>query len=162
MEWFDAGKPGGVCPFIPSLGRPAEKTHTGLTMAHTIIKVFFDGGFCPAHRCYGSWEVEGAGVDKKVIKMLFTECEVESSNTAEYLALVNALGWLNKVPNKKDFWVKIYTDSMLVRQQLVGAWQTKPLHLKKFVTAIRENLSAWGEWTIDWHGRANNVKRFGH
>lgn len=127
-----------------------------------VISVYFDGGFSPSLRCYGSWEVTGSTVDKKVEKFRFDGAVVESSNTAEYLALVNALVWLQQVKDKHAWCLKIYTDSALVRGQVSGRFKANAAHLKDYCGMVRNNLQRWGFWTIDWRSRVENVARFGH
>jgi len=127
-----------------------------------VIEVYFDGGFNPTLRCYGSWEVVGSGVDRKELKFRFDGVRVESSNSAEYLSLLNALVWLQQVKEKKAKRLMIYTDSTLVQHQVTGRHKTHQQHLKEFCAMVRNNLSKWGFWSIHWRSRVENVARFGH
>lgn len=104
----------------------------------------------------------GSPVDKKVERFRFDGARVPSSNSAEYLALLNALVWLQQVKKKQEWRLKIYTDSTLVRGQVVGTHKVNAPHLKEFRTMVRNNLARWGFWTIDWRSRVENVARFGH
>lgn len=63
-----------------------------------------------------------------------------SNNQAEYIALIAGfeLVWKNHEP--RDQSLEVFSDSLLVLQQIKGAWQLRATHLHPLRTAARE---AW-------------------
>lgn len=128
------------------------------------IRIYFDGGANPnPGRGYGSYEVIGdESLKHKSLKQEFGS--PLTSNQAEYRSLIAALRWLShhvQHPRAVSR-VLIFTDSMLVCQQLRKRWKVKVLHIKELVDETRVLLANYPKWEINWHGRHNNVKRFGH
>ncbi len=82
-------------------------------------------------------------------------------NMAEYMALISALKWLSH-REINDNVVKIYTDSMLVCNQVNGRWKTKLWFLKDLKLEVLRLLEPYKHWQIHWVPRQSNVDRFGH
>lgn len=82
-----------------------------------------------------------------------------TNNLAEWNALLCAL---EAFPIGNDMEIDIWTDSMLVSQQLSGAWRCKNGRLRELRDIALDLLQKAGKWTIYWHSRTENVKRFGH
>lgn len=156
----------------------------------TTFKIYFDGGTLakrsPKHdwiknptrpdsgrtheieggEGYGSWEVEWNGFSKKVSREIFKPEDYElptiTNNSAEYLSLMEALIWIQSVADKNSFTVKIHGDSQLVLFTLSGRYQTKKPHLKSFRDRCLKLLEDFSGFSVEWQGRINNVRRFGH
>lgn len=124
------------------------------------FEVYFDGGFNGT--VYGSWEVFFNGFSKKVLRQQFIGAAVESSNTAEYLSLMSALQWLTTVKDKKQYEIKVYTDSEIVLNQVIGKYKCQKEHLMIYRNVVLAQLQRWRVWHFHWHSRRNNVARFGH
>lgn len=131
----------------------------------TTFRIYFDGGSHGLNG-YGSWEVLWNGFSKKVSRQTFFATNFNlptiTNNSAEYLSLLGALEWLWSVKDKGQYAVKIYGDSQLVLKTLSGEYKTKKIHLKAFRDLCRVRLSDFGDFETIWHGRINNVRRFGH
>lgn len=127
--------------------------------------IYFDGG-CNGINGYGSWEVEYGGFLMAQYRIPFLKSDYDlpniSCNTAEYLSLIGALEWLQSVHEKHHFTVKIYGDSKLLIEQVHKRWKTKKPHLKQFRDDCLYLLKDFQSWKALWHGRINNVRRFGH
>ncbi len=123
--------------------------------------IWFDGGY--GSNGYGSWEVQFNGLSKRAHLEQYGNWQSGMTcNVAEYIALTNALTWLQSVQGKKQYTVTIWSDSMLVVRQVTGQWKCKKEHLRKLRDHIRGLLAGFAEFKIFWHSRNNNVKRFGH
>jgi len=64
-----------------------------------------------------------------------------TNNVAEYQAVVEALGWLEKnySPAELTQWrINFYLDSKLVANQLSGKYKIKDLKLKKLIVEVKE------------------------
>ena len=128
--------------------------------------VTFDGGygFRPGSM-YGSWQIEFNGFIKLASRIPFRVSDGsmrESNNTAEYLALIGALRWLQTVKERQRYTVKIRGDSQLVVMQVRGRWRCHKPHLKMLASIARNHLNDFADWKIDWHRRDNSVAVFGH
>ena len=126
------------------------------------IKIYFDGGCDPSrHTGYGSYEIVGEGCNHKVSRMQHNS--PQTSNTAEYLTLIAALKWLSH--NCPDFnaQLKIYSDSLLVVNQVNGRWKNKTLHLRELAGEVHLLFLKYPKKPIlTWQRRDANVARFGH
>ena len=85
-----------------------------------------------------------------------------TNNQAEYLALIAALKWLRHQVADGNYRLMIWTDSKLVRCQVARQWKTKCVHILELRDEVLELLAPYKHWEIYWHGRNNNVARFGH
>lgn len=124
------------------------------------IKIWFDGG--STGKAYGSYEIDGGPELKhRSIRQDFGH---GTSNQAEYLSLIAALKWLrhNRSAPPKELSLDIWTDSMLVCQQIKRRWKCRVLHLVELRDEALILLSSYKRWQISWHRRHNNVSRFGH
>ena len=120
--------------------------------------IHFDGG--NDWSGYGSWQVQFNGLSKLVSRERYGPNL--TCNIAEYMALIKALTWLKTVQDKQRYSVIIWSDSMLVVRQVLGQWKCKKEHLRRLRDQVRGLLSGFQEYDLCWHGRANNVRRFGH
>ena len=129
-----------------------------------LINIYFDGGSKGNPGLgYGSYEVQSldAQVNHKCSRSEFgTGC---TSNQAEYFSLLAALKWLrHRDIAFKDFRLEIWTDSLLVCNQVRRKWKTKVCTMKELRDEVLELLAAYGHWQINWRGRAANVARNAH
>ncbi len=131
------------------------------TEATNKFEIHFDGGY--GSNGYGSWEVSFNGFSKRSEREQYGDWKSGMTcNVAEYTALVNALSWLKSVKHPERYTVYIWSDSMLVVNQVRGQWKVKKEHLRKLRDRVRDLLCGYREFEIHWHGRLNNVRRFGH
>lgn len=128
------------------------------------IKIWFDGGSVGNGyqlQGYGSYEIESESWKHRVERMDFEP--PSTCNQAEYLSLIAALKWLSHhIKEPTAFRLHIWTDSKLVKEQVHGKWKCRVLHLRELRDQTLELLRSYAEFQIQWHGRENNVKRFGH
>lgn len=124
--------------------------------------LYFDGGCWPSGngKGYGSYEIRDN--DNNVI-----DCKLRiqfgnnlTSNQAEYLSLIEGLKYL--INNHKEVQLKIYSDSNLVVNQVNRAWKCKNNRLKELRAEVLKLLDLFNRWEIKWHGRENNLEKFGH
>lgn len=128
-----------------------------------LIRIWFDGGSLGNPGTgYGSYEIDGGTMLKhKSIRQEFGPNL--TCNQAEYFSLLAALKWLIhnlKYPDQSR--LEIFTDSMIVRNQVARKWKSKVLHLRELRDLAVDLLSRYGHWEIKWHSRNFNVQRFGH
>lgn len=139
-------------------GLPVESQKQHMDM----IIIYFDGGCQPnPGKGYGSYETvsDEPMLNHKTCLQAFGERM--TCNMAEYMALISALKWLSH-REIKDNVVKIYTDSMLVCNQVKGRWKTKLWFLKDLKLEVLRLLGPYKHWQIHWVPRQSNVDRFGH
>lgn len=127
--------------------------------------IHFDGGY--TGRCYGSWEVLFNGFSKKVARKDFNCLSLNgeryaSCNVAEYMALLDALQWLESVRDKSGYVLDIYTDSQLLQNTVSLFWKSHKVHIQSLRDRTRNKLNQFGKWKVSWRPRQRNVERFGH
>jgi len=76
-----------------------------------------------------------------------------SHNIGEYLAVINAL---KEAQNRKLKAVEVYTDSLLVVEQVNCRWKVKQAHLLPYRNEARDRLIKLDSKLI-WVGRDDNV-----
>lgn len=151
---------GEVCFQPLSSNRLKGFTEQISTNMSVVIQIHFDGGCRPnPGRGYGSYQITSDRLNHRVERMDFGDNH--TSNTAEYRALIAALKWLKHHTDKSEQ-LRIFTDSNLVSQQLRGVARVKVEHLKEAWSEAVQLLLPYKAWTVQWHGRENNVRRFGH
>lgn len=133
--------------------------------AENKFTIYFDGGY--TGRCYGSWQVQHNGFSKTVSRRDFNcfqlrETRHATSNVAEYLALLDALKWMESVRDKSRYVLDIYTDSQLLQNTVSLFWKSHKPHIQALRDLTRNKLNAFGKWTVSWRPRERNVERFGH
>jgi ribonuclease HI len=79
---------------------------------------------------------------------------VTTNNVAEYRALIAGLEAAAPFRARR---VHVRADSMLVVQQLRGAWKVKQAHLRPLVLRARELLGAYDDVTLEHVPRAENA-----
>lgn len=132
------------------------------------VSIYFDGGCNPnPGEGYGSYDIvcsEDPSINCSVRRMSFGGAM--TSNKAEYYSLLSALEWLSSWPGSRsglgDMDISVFTDSKLLLNQVYGRWRIKKPHLKPLSNQVLVVLSLFGKWSINWHRREHNVKRFGH
>lgn len=143
------------------------------------LAIFFDGGCRPKNpgNAYGSYRVErDAAVFVAGSRVEFGH---GTNNTAEFnaleLALVKTLAKLSDMRlDAKGFRLNILTDSTIVRNRVnrtaagvkVKLWKkADPIRaqvMQKLADSVYALLKQFGGFTLKWHDRQNNVRRFGH
>lgn len=137
---------------------PSTGTGTGLVL----VQVYFDGGCEPnPGNGYGSYETvsDNAKYVNFVSRQKFGHM---TCNMAEWNALLCALEWLTEQAPLDTLEIEIWTDSMLVCQQLQEHWRCKLWYLRELRDQCLNLLRIAGKWSIHWYRRDNNVLRFGH
>jgi ribonuclease HI len=135
------------------------------------VEIYFDGG-CLGNpgKKYGSFQAKLDG--KEILKRSRVNFGFGTNNEAEFnalkLALDEAAGWFQShSTNLKTLSLIIETDSTIVRNRLV----VKNVIFKKYPSSERMFalaneclgvMNQFGDFQVNWKGRANNVKRFGH
>ena len=92
-------------------------------------------------------------------------CKIDSvsCNTAEWMALIGALEWLQSVrTSRAESDLLISGDSKLILNQLEGVYKTKQKHLKELKERAYGLLSGWRSFETYWKPRKHSVARFGH
>ena len=127
------------------------------------VQIYFDGGCQPNPGSgYGSYEVichSNPEFRHKVSRQKFGHM---TNNMAEWNALLCALEWIGERAPSGETQIDIFTDSMLVCQQLQGHWRCKQWYLRELRDGCLKLLYFCKKWSIKWHRRDNNVERFGH
>lgn len=126
------------------------------------VELYFDGGARPTNpgKGYGSYEVKAENLTHKSLEQEFGE--PLTNNQAEYLSLIAGLKWLSHNADREECHLQIWTDSELVCRQVSGRYKARTAHIKELLLESLQLLAPFGRWQIKWHGRANNVRRFGH
>ena len=135
------------------------------------VEIYFDGG-CLGNpgKKYGSFQVKLDG--KEILKRSRVNFGFGTNNEAEFnaliLALDEAVGWFqSKSTDLKTLSLTVETDSTIVRNRLV----VKNVVFKKYPSSQRmfalaneclAVMNQFGNFQVNWKGRANNVERFGH
>ena len=139
-----------------------------------LIQVFFDGGCFPnPGRKYGSFEVLAG--DRTLVRRIRFDLGLGTNNEAEFEALEAALAatiiFLRGTPvNVWDYWLVIFTDSMIVKNRMMGK---NVIHKKKSWAGSSERMfnlakrcldlaDQFGSFRVEWRSREMNVARFGH
>lgn len=127
------------------------------------FEIVFDGGSLGnPGKGYGSYEITSNG------EVLAHNREDYgnniTNNQAEYMTLIKALEWLDGFLGgaRATAGVRINGDSQLVINQVTGKWKIKAEQLRPYAMAIRSLMQGYASASIEWHARANSVKRLGH
>ena len=135
------------------------------------VEIYFDGG-CLGNpgKKYGSFQVKLEG--HEILKRSRVNFGFGTNNEAEFnalkLALEEAVDWFQSHSTElKTLSLIIETDSTIVRNRLV----VKNVVFKKYPSSQRmfalaneclAVMNQFGNFQVNWKGRANNVERFGH
>jgi ribonuclease HI len=117
-----------------------------------------DGG-SKAGRAYGSYEIRddfSARLYGKKYRMPLGNSL--TSNQAEYIILLLAL---RQAATYEPTSVRVFTDSLLVVNQVLGLWKCKKETLKVLrdeARALMEKLNT----EVNWNSREVSVEKFGH
>lgn len=133
------------------------------------VEVIFDGGCKPnPGRGYGSYQLKINRYGLDVIQL--DHGDGHTSNTAEYLTLIQGLRDLLQMVQPEKFTLIVRGDSKIVINQVRAAerkWQYRPNpnrahHLEVYKKELAEMLNQFAEVRAVWHGRKNSVELFGH
>jgi len=162
-----------IQPAVPPAIEPVVKTSVQSVPPKSAgrMEIFFDGG-CLGNpgRKYGSYQVKLAG--REILKRSRVEFGHGTNNEAEFnalqLALDEAVVWAEQQAlDLKSLSLRVVTDSTIVRNRLV----VKNVIFKKFPSSQRmfalanaclAVLHRFGNFEVQWEGRAGNVAKFGH
>lgn len=127
-----------------------------------LARIYFDGGAVPnPGKAYGSYEIS---MDNNVLEKKRIELGGPlSCNQAEYITLIEAITALRAMNYLGPVKLEIWSDSMLVVQQMRRKWKCKHPNMKVLnKTAL--NALVWSpfNWQIFWNPRSVNVEKFGH
>lgn len=121
------------------------------------ISLWADGGMYgknPGSMLYGSYKINSKKPKTVEFNMLGT------NNMAEYLSLIAGLEAVLQEYRGVD--ITVYTDSMLVRNQVMGIWRVKADHLWEYCVRARELLDKFESWDIEHVPRREIVAVLGH
>jgi ribonuclease HI len=133
----------------------------------TDYTIIFDGGSRGnPGQGYGSYVLR-RNHDSKTRKRRLTFGDQDTSNQAEYQALIAALedlvGTIQKAGRRaRDFSVEIRGDSRLIMHQLQGSWKTKSLRLMELRDRVEELMTGFGSVELAWQPREETLKVLGH
>jgi len=133
----------------------------------------FDGG-CRGNpgEMYGSYEVTILGLTP--LKEIRFELGHGTCNVAEFRSLQRGLLKLVACVNPVECDLQVITDSMIVRNRLMGknklhkkpawepAWAERSAVMRGLVCECLSQLHKFKSFTVEWQGRASNVTAFGH
>ena len=134
-----------------------------------LIFLIFDGGKDDIRGCYGSYQVrigqilEQSTMDCQVSYLRFPECN--TSNEAEYAALIRGLEWLllDILPLDPQYCqLVIVGDSNLVLNQITGKWRVRARNLLPFRERAVELLSKFGAMVTRKLDRKDIERYLGH
>lgn len=102
-------------------------------------KLFIDGACYPNPGGPGGWGlVVYNGQGKRVAALCgHIKAGRTSNNLAEYRALLEALKWLRAHGNPQ---ARVFTDSRLVRQQVMGSWKIKAGSYARLARAAQQEI----------------------
>ncbi len=125
--------------------------------------IVFDGGAIGnPGRGYGSYEI---AVGDAVVRHHREEYAGRiTNNQAEYMTLIHSLRWLADQlgVHAADVAVEIWGDSLLVINQVNGAWKIRNARLGPLVHEVQAEMRRFGRIQLSWHPRAKSVARLGH
>lgn len=136
------------------------------------VKIYLDGGCLSNGQenpvAYGSFQVcavhKQTGEEVVVRnsgRMLFPE--LSTNNQAEYAALIKAVEYVIGLHHAGfRFHTAFFTDSQLVREQLVGSWKVKDDKLKALHAEAKQLLDKLHSYEIIKVSRAAIVEVLGH
>lgn len=110
--------------------------------------------------CYGSYLIVHESTHFRQERNRIRLLDHGTNNQAEYLILIKALEQFRPDPSGDS--LIVFTDSKLVRQQLMGNWKVRVAHVKELHTEAERLLQKWYSWAVEWVPRKQMVKRFGH
>jgi ribonuclease HI len=124
------------------------------------VEIHFDGG-CGRFGYY-SYEIIGPDFTHKTSRVVLPG--FQTCNTAEYEALLNALLWLDQNKPCTGDRIEIFSDSMLVVEQMSGRWKIKKTTIKQLADRCHNLLNriCQDNFQFNWNPRIKNVARFGH
>ncbi len=131
----------------------------------TDVLLVFDGGSRGnPGKGYGSFAYKGRVVRWPTM-MDFPG--ITTNNQAEYQSLIGGLRAVifdcERVGlSPSDLALQVRSDSMLVVNQINGAWKIKNVELRDLVAKSLELLQEFGTWKLEWHSRSESVRILGH
>lgn len=132
-----------------------------------------DGGCSPnPGPMYGSYEFDIDGFTGRESRFKLGE---GTNNVAEWQSLLRGLTAMEKAyalagVNQKTVAITVKTDSMIVRNRLMGQnkvsrkqeWRDRSQVMHALACQCLEKLFRFGAYEVLWEGRATNVAVFGH
>jgi ribonuclease HI len=130
------------------------------------IVVIFDGGSRGnPGRGYGSYALRWPGQPEQIVQLQFGDHV--TNNEAEYDTLIAALEAILKRladlhASAQSVTINIFGDSLLVINQVTGAWDCKDARMRTRRDQARRLLAAFGHTTLTHHSRDKSVEILGH
>ena len=118
-----------------------------------LVVVSFDGGSRgnPGPAAIGAVVTDGDG---RVLATVSERIGETTNNVAEYRALIAGLVAARAFPTRR---LLVRGDSMLVIQQVGGAWKVKQPHLRPFVSEARALVDEWPDHELTHVRREQNA-----
>jgi len=132
----------------------------------TPIELIFDGGSRGnPGQGYGSYLLRWPGQAEQVVRLHFGNRV--TNNEAEYDTLIAALEavlqrLVDQGSDPKTGRLQAYGDSMLVINQVQGAWRCNNPRMKLRCERAQELIQQFGKWELIHHKREKSVEALGH
>jgi ribonuclease HI len=122
--------------------------------------LYTDGGCKPKTGTYGSFRIENdKGELYQIVRWAEFNTPVTTNNQAEYAILLEALLFVERMKPDK---ITVYSDSLLMIQQLNGEYEIKNANLAEWAKAVKEAMLAFSEVKLVHVPRKIIVEKLGH
>lgn len=121
-----------------------------------MIEVWIDGACEPAYNNIAGYGLVVKRETAYLLKesMIIGKGETMSNNVAEYSALLAFLEWY-KINGKNEQTI-VYSDSMLLVNQMMGQWKSKEGLYKHYFEAAQKIIRAYEYIDFQWIAREEN------
>lgn len=160
---------GKVVVGVPDADAPLEP-HTmaplpGQAPEQPIVVIFDGGSRGNPGQGYGSYALRWPGQPQQIVQLRFGDRV--TNNEAEYDTLIAALEAILKKlhdsgASPSTARVEVRGDSLLVVNQVLGAWEVKDARMQVRRDRVRELLDQFGHWQLIHHTRDHSVRTLGH
>jgi ribonuclease HI len=124
------------------------------------VILYTDGGCKPKTGTYGSFRIENdAGELREIVRWAEFDTPVETNNQAEYAILLEALLYVERMKPEN---ITVYSDSLLMIQQLNGEYEIKNAALAEWAASVKEAMTAFEEVKLVHVPRKIIVEKLGH
>ena len=114
------------------------------------LNVFVDGA---SFKDKGMVVIRVMDSDKNIIFEKCEEVEGKTNNQCEYFAVLKALEWLEKEGKFLDYDIRIYSDSLLVVNQIKGEYEVNVFQLRYLRNLILEKMKKFKNIEVIWKSK---------
>lgn len=155
------GAPDADAPLEPHAMAPLP----GQAPEQPIVVIFDGGSRGNPGQGYGSYALRWPGQPQQIVQLRFGDRV--TNNEAEYDTLIAALEAILKKlrdsgASPSTARVEVRGDSLLVVNQVLGAWEVKDARMQVRRDRVRELLDQFGHWQLIHHTRDHSVRTLGH